>query len=415
MKKTIALGLGLISVFCLWAQPKKVLFLGNSYTSVNNLPQLIQNVGYSFGDSIVFNQNTPGGYQFVQHVSNATTLSKIKAQDWDFVVLQEQSQKPSFPPAQVQTDVYPYAKQLNDSIKANFSCTETVFYMTWGRKNGDAQNCAFYTPLCTYAGMQQRLRESYMEMADSNLSTVAPVGVAWKNVRDSFPTIELYQVDESHPSIHGSYLAACVFYATIFQKSAVGSTYVPAGISASDALILQTVASNTVLDSMELWRINANLPVADFGFSGGNSINFTSTSTNGMYYYWDFDDGNNSVLEHPNHTYNTNGNYNVELIVFSQDSCFSDTISKLVSVTTVGLNKSEQGAKVKIFPNPAKDQLKVMANQENLTFRLIDIYGNILKEQKEEVIDLTAYASGLYFIVVLKDGEMIARNKVIKE
>ena len=83
---------------------------------------------------------------------------------------------PRFPPSQVANDVYPYAQQLTDSIRRNTSCGTPLFFMTWGRKNGDASNCAAYPPICTYEGMQQRLRESYMEMAFTNQGRVSPVG-----------------------------------------------------------------------------------------------------------------------------------------------------------------------------------------------------------------------------------------------
>jgi len=61
--------------------------------------------------------------------------------------------------------------------------------MTWGRKNGDAGNGAFHPPICTYEGMQQKLRERYMQMTTDNNANTSPAGVAWKTVRDSFPLI----------------------------------------------------------------------------------------------------------------------------------------------------------------------------------------------------------------------------------
>ena len=177
----------IISIIPAQAQVTEILFIGNSYTYVNDLPLLLKNVALSFGDTIVSDQNTPGGYQLIQHSTNTTTLSKIASRNWDFVVIQEQSQKPSFSPSQVANDVYPYAQILNDSIKSNYSCSESIFYMTWGRKNGDAGNCASNPSICTYAGMQQRLRDSYMQMSSDNNATTSPVGVAWATVRDSFP------------------------------------------------------------------------------------------------------------------------------------------------------------------------------------------------------------------------------------
>ncbi|MBL0050314.1 MAG: hypothetical protein IPP29_01710 [Bacteroidetes bacterium] len=64
-------------------------------------------------------------------------------------------------------------------IKANNACTKTIFYMTWGRKYGDGSNCASYPPVCTYAGMQQRLKESYLLFSDTCKAVAAPVGIAF--------------------------------------------------------------------------------------------------------------------------------------------------------------------------------------------------------------------------------------------
>ena len=388
------------------AQVKNALFLGNSYTGVNNLPQLIKDVALSFGDTLVTDQNIPGGYQLIMHSTNTTTLSKIASQNWDFVVIQEQSQKPSFNPAQVATDVYPYAEILNDSIKSNYSCSETVFYMTWGRKNGDASNCASYPPICTYEGMQQRLRESYMEMSLNNNATTSPVGVAWKNVRDSFPSIELYSPDESHPSIYGSYLAACVFYATLYQKSPIGSTYVPAGIGASDALNLQTVASYTVLDSLNLWRIGANWPTADFTYSGGGTINFTNTSNNGVSYFWDFGDGNTSTQQDPNNTYITSNNYTVQLITFSADSCFSDTSTQNINVNINTVNDLYKDDEINIYPNPANDYIQIETHLEFNSIIITDVTGKIVKSLKyTKQINISELTKGLYFIQLFNNKE----------
>lgn len=54
----------------------------------------------------------------------------IRNGGWDFVVLQEQSQYPSFPQWQVETGVFPYAARLEDSVYAASPCAEPVFYMT---------------------------------------------------------------------------------------------------------------------------------------------------------------------------------------------------------------------------------------------------------------------------------------------
>ncbi|MBL4592527.1 MAG: hypothetical protein JKX68_01785, partial [Flavobacteriales bacterium] len=137
MKKVLVITSIILSFGTLNGQITNVLFLGNSYTNVNNLPLLVKNVALSFGDTINTNQNTPGGYTYNLHTTNSTTLSLIQSQQWDFVILQEQSQIPSLPQSITGSDYsVPHSITLNNLIKNNYSCTETVFYMTWGRKNG---------------------------------------------------------------------------------------------------------------------------------------------------------------------------------------------------------------------------------------------------------------------------------------
>ena len=311
-------------------QTKEVLFVGNSYTYYNNMPQLVEQIALSFGDTFIYESSTPGGANFNAHSTNAQTLAKINQQQWDYVVLQAQSQEPSFSPGQVANNTYPYAEILVDSIYANSSCTEPLFFMTWGRKYGDQQNCAAYPPICTYLGMQQRLRESYLEMAFNDSASCAPVGMAWKKSIAIDSTLNLYSSDNSHPSIYGSYLAACTFYATIFKKSAVGSSYWPNAIDSATAYSLQQIGSSTVLDSLSVW----NIFNADFTYNQiGDSVSFMNLSSNYESVVWDFGDGQVSIDENPLHTYDFPGTYTVTLSVFTNDSCVSETVSSEINLS----------------------------------------------------------------------------------
>ena len=145
--------LSLTSTFIL-GQNVSVLFIGNSYIYTQNLPGTLYNLAAVGGDTIYYESSTPGGYTFQQHSTNSTTLNKIASRDWDFVVLQEQSQLPSFGDGQVASQVYPYAEILVDSIRSNYECSEPVFFMTWGKRDGDQQNCAGFPALCTFEGIQ---------------------------------------------------------------------------------------------------------------------------------------------------------------------------------------------------------------------------------------------------------------------
>lgn len=317
------------------AQTTDVLFLGNSYVYTGDLPGMFYNLAQSGGDPVYRDSNAPGGYTLQGHSTNSTSLAKINERDWNFVVLQEQSQMPSFPPSQVAAQVYPYAAILVDSIRANNPCTEPVFFMTWGRKYGDAQNCPNYTPLCTYNGMQARLRQSYLQMGLDNSATVAPCGVAWKNCMTADPDslINLYSGDNSHPSTAGTYLNACVFYATIFRKSPVGYTY-HGGLPQATAEFLQQIAAATVLDSMAVWRIGANDPQASFTTNNnGLQFQFNETSLNATSHYWEFGDGTTASSPSPTHTYTQGGI--VTVMYVAANACTSDTTYQTIDLDQI--------------------------------------------------------------------------------
>jgi hypothetical protein len=127
-----------------------------------------------------------------------------------------------------------------------------MYFMTWGRQNGDPQ----WDSINTFDKMNLRLRNAYLRISDSAEASVAPIGVAWKYVRDNYPAINLYSGDGSHPSLEGTYLAACGFYASLFRKSPVGATYT-AGLSAAIAAQLQVAAEMTIIDSLEIWDLRS--------------------------------------------------------------------------------------------------------------------------------------------------------------
>ena len=344
---------------------KEVLFIGNSYTYYNNLPDLVNEIALSFGDTLMHESSTPGGSNFNAHSTNAQTLNKINQKQWDYVVLQAQSQELSFSHFQVANDSYPYAEILVDSIFANSSCTEPLFFMTWGRKYGDQSNCQFYPPICTYLGMQERLRESYLDMTFTHNASCSPVGMAWKKSIEIDSTLNLYSSDNSHPSIYGSYLAACTFYSSIFKKSAVGSTYWPNAIDSASAYILQQIGSSTVLDSLGVW----NVFNADFGFQQYNdSISFTNLSSNYESVFWDFGDGITSTDENPTHKYTLNGSYTVILTAITNTACIQDTLT--ISIT-VNINTVIDELKA---PNQLLYVTDVLGRKTNPTYNLPLMY-----------------------------------------
>ena len=132
MKKSIlSLTLFFLSIGTFVAQDTlSVLFIGNSYTSFNNLPLLVKNLSTSAGKTLIIDSNMPGGYLISGHLNDATTFSKISQGNWDYVILQEQSQIPTIDYYRY-NDMYPAMTDLKSVIEQYNPCAKIITYMTW--------------------------------------------------------------------------------------------------------------------------------------------------------------------------------------------------------------------------------------------------------------------------------------------
>lgn len=399
---------------------KHALFLGNSYTAVNNLPQMVSDVANSTGDTLIFDSNTPGGYTLQQHSTNITSLAKIAVGTWDYVVLQEQSQLPSFPIGQVDTLVFPYAHYLDSIIKAENTCGETVFYMTWGYENGDSSNCTTWPPVCTYSGMDSLLNLRYRMMADSNNALLSPVGAVRHYIRQNFPLIQLYQADHSHPTVAGTYAAACCFYTTFYRKDPTLITF-NSTLPAGDAANIRTAAKLIVFDSLLNWNIGLFDLLANFtsNITGNNQVTFTNTSTNATTYNWYFGDGDTSTLSNPVHTYAGPGTYNVMLIA---SKCgITDTFALSINITPFAIltPSGNQKSTWSIYPNPITTSITLIGNFYNpITYRIFDITGSEIQsgvvDNSKKQIQVTSLQSGLYLLQLSENNKQSTQQKFIK-
>ena len=96
--------------------------------------------------------------------------------------------------------------------------------------------------------MIEKIRYTYLNAGNKNNVIVAPIGLAYMNAYKERPEIKLHKsFDGSHPDLLGTYLSACVLYATIYKKpsSDVDYNYYDA-ISPEDQKFLQNIADNTV-------------------------------------------------------------------------------------------------------------------------------------------------------------------------
>ena len=172
----------------------KVLFVGNSYIFVSNIPQLASQISDSTNTKLLTSMSTVGGARLSYHWRGERGLQTkeiIKNGDFDIVVLQEQS---------LGTIEYPdsffiYANKLCDYIKA---CgAKPYFYMTWARERIPQQ--------------QKIISTAYQKAAKENDAGIVRVGEAWALARQLRPDVELYMFDGSHQSPLGAFLSACMF------------------------------------------------------------------------------------------------------------------------------------------------------------------------------------------------------------
>lgn len=396
-------------------QKRKVLFLGNSYTQSNNLPRMVADMAASTGDTLLYDSHTPGGYTLQAHSGNATSLAKLAAGNLDYVVLQEQSQLPSFPDADVERYVFPYARLLDSIIHARNPCAETVFYMTWGRKDGDASNCAAWPPVCTYAGMDSLLSLRYRLLADRNRALLSPVGAVWQYLRQTSPGIQLYVSDGSHPSVAGTYAAACSFYTVFYRKDPERITY-QAGLSGADATTIRAAARKVLFDSLRKWNIGTFDPVAAFSAAGSVNLErrFNNQSLQATSFHWDFGDGSISSERDPLHLFPSAGSYTVRL---TAEHCRrQDTAAQTILIRTASDTLTENNDfTVRLFPNPARSRVMIRAGNRlrNAGFRLMDIRGRtVINGQlrgEETPLDLLSLANGNYLLQVNGSEKIVYR------
>lgn len=388
----------------------RVLFIGNSYSYFNDMPVMLTDLANSLGHVVETEQNTPGGASLQGHLNNPTTLSLIQQGGWDYVVLQEQSQKASLPEDQVIADFYPSVAGLVEEIRQYNACAVPLLYMTWGRENGDAQNCSWWPPVCTYTGMQELLTDRYLEAADMTESWCVPVGMVWEDLLGE-SGIDLYNNDGSHPSLQGSYLIASTMTVAMFGSDPGPSAYT-GDIDAAEAALIDAAVWTVWQNQPNAWRqydlMEANLfhientlgfnlqlstsPYVDSVVVSTGSVVFTMT------------DGAVYSLE-------ASGTTTLDLTVYSACGEPVEMSETLVHSGSTGVSNDET-PHIAIFPNPANDQIIVQHDfRDPVTVRLSSLRGDVIQEslhQETKIqFDVNDTPAGSYILEILVGNERV--------
>jgi hypothetical protein len=200
----------------------KILFIGNSFTARNNVPGLVADMARARGHAMEHQLISAGGASLRMHWNKGVAPNAIEQGGWDYVVLQEQSTLPVKNAQRTHENI----RLFDEAIKA--SGAKTALYLTWAREK--------------VPETQKALTDCYTSIGEELGATVVPAGVAWQRVLATQRHPVLHDKDGSHPTLAGSYLAACVFLGSLFDENPVGIPFAGKGLSPADVATLQTAA-----------------------------------------------------------------------------------------------------------------------------------------------------------------------------
>ena len=182
----------------------RILFIGNSFTSRNNLPRLLTSLALAAPNpkKVHAHAIVAGGASLRRHWNAGTARTALETSRWDYVVLQEQSTLPIKNQARYHENVRLFDSEIRKQG------ARAALYLTWARQHAPETQ-----------GIITRAVEDIAGQVDAR---VIPVGRAWEMAKIEKPDVELFVADGSHPSAAGSYLAACVFYVSFFDEPPVG-------------------------------------------------------------------------------------------------------------------------------------------------------------------------------------------------
>ena len=201
--------------------PRRILFIGNSYTGRNNLPEVFAEVVKSAGRKLpVVQSSTPSSQTLTRQLGIAKSMNLIDEGGWDVVVLQGHSKEPAKAEnnEEIRKEFLESAAELCERIRTTSPSARICFYETWARhpdywKEARKRSDVGANP----REMQEWLRKWYAKAAEANHATFVPCGDAWELNYDSDKPVRLHQKDNSHPEFIGTYLNALILFEKIYD------------------------------------------------------------------------------------------------------------------------------------------------------------------------------------------------------
>ena len=224
-------------------EPLRVLFVGNSYTRFNDLPRMVRRISREVPEArpLRTRRLTAPGYTLQRHWDRGRAQRHIESGRYDFVVLQGNSLSPIEAPTELRESVSRFAGLADENG------ARVVLFETWARH----ENHRLYRRSEELDGpdaMLDRIERVYLTLGEELHAPVAPVGRAWHEARREVPRARLHRADGTHPSIAGTYLSACVLYATLTANDPRQVRWRPHPIGRRRASRLRELAARVVDD-----------------------------------------------------------------------------------------------------------------------------------------------------------------------
>ena len=166
-------------------------------------------------------------------------------------------------------------------------------------------------------------------------------------------------------------------------------------------------------------------PVASFTYTqNSTTFTFTNTSTASSTWVWNFGDGSaTTTTQSPVHTYTTNGTYTVTLHSFN--GVCNDSITQIISITTVGITDFSAQTLMSLYPNPTNGSFTLELNlvqNDKAEAKVMNAMGQIVVDENHNFasgknvlpVDISTIAKGVYF-VQLKTSSTIITKRIVLE
>lgn len=412
MKKTISLLAFILAIKLTCAQTSdtvRVLFVGNSFTNFNNLPQVFQLLAGGAGKNVVIGAHMPSGISVgdtvqgaMAHMNNPALFNLIRNNTWDYLVLQDNQGRfaRAYGVFSSASRVIEGHIRIRDSLLHYHPCAKMIWFAGWAWKAG-------YPPYAnTGAGIIDNIYNNYRYLLDTASQVIAPIGCAWKRILINNPSIDLWSSDGVHPSLYGTCLTADVIYSTIFKSSASQSTYTASGLTVAQDSLFKNTAFQTVIDSLHSTRLDSITPSI---IQVGNTLTIAGYNNCNWFLNGNFITANSGVLN-----ISQAGNYSA--IVYDQNNCVFRTLEYVASIPTYNASITNESEQISVFPNPSngnvtiqskKDGVYLITNELGQTIELIKLNATTNFTYK-----LDNLSAGVYFIVG-NNNDKLTKQKIV--